>query len=111
MKKKPNENQHKIEFHEFFQLINATNLLIAPILPVILLWRFVVLVCHMQNLFDYFDCKLETDLVHVVAVDQSALLSCDFHPQMDCILLKCSMVEQHGQLVEQLDPILVIDWY
>lgn len=68
-----------------------------------------MLVCHMQNLFDYFDCRLEMDLVLVVAVDQSALLSYDFHLQMDCILLKCWMVEQHGQLVEQLDPNFAID--
>lgn len=42
---------------------------------------------------------------HAVAVDQLELLSCDYHPQMDYILLKCSIVVQLEPLVEQLDPI------
>lgn len=60
----------------------------------------------MPNLFDYFDCRPEMVLVLDFAVDQLVLLSNDFHLQMDCILLKCSiLVHYEQQLVEQLDPI------
>lgn len=63
-----------------------------------------MLVFHMPNSFDYFDCRLEMVLELAVAVDQLELLSCDFHLQMDCILLICSIVVQLERLVEQLDP-------
>lgn len=66
-----------------------------------------VLVYHMPNLFDYFDCRLETRALALdFAVGRLALLSTDFHLQTDCILLKCSILVRYGQqLVEQLDPI------
>lgn len=62
----------------------------------------------MLNSFDYFDCRPEMGLVLLDLVDDRLeRLSSDFHPRMDCILLKCLIWEQHGrQLVEQLDPIL-----
>lgn len=77
--------------------------------PEALLWKFVVLVFHMLNLFDYFDYRLGMVRALAVVFDQfdrrSELLSIDYyHPQMDCILLGCLIVAHFVLPAEQLDP-------
>lgn len=82
--------------------------------PEVLLLKFVVLVFHMPNYFDYFDCRLGTVLfaaVVVVVVRLELLYDDYYHLRMDCTLLKCSIVGRHGQPVEQLDPIKQVKIY